>query len=154
MSTRCFVNVNLSGNLISRRSQTGFLIFFNREPILWHGKRHNELETSTFGSEMMALKSGVELVKALRYKLRMFEATIEGATNIYCDNEEVYKNCSILELTARKKHHSIDYHRNREAVTAGTCQITKEDSKTNLSDFFTKILSNIVREQILDQFMY
>ena len=103
------------------------------------------METSTFGSEMMAFKNDVELVEALRYMLRMFGAPIEGATNIYYDNEEVYKNCSIQELTLRNKHHIIAYHRNREAVAAVTCRIEKEDLKTNLSDLFTKILSSIVR---------
>ena len=103
---------------------------------------------------MMALKNGVELVEALRYKLRMFGAPIEGATNIYCDNEAVYKNCSIPESTLRKKHHSIAYHRNREAVAAGTCWIAKVDPKTNLSDLLTKLLSIIAREELLDRFMY
>ena len=93
----------------------------NREPIIWHSERQNAVETSKFGSEMMALKNGVELVEALRYKLRMFGAPIEVATNVYCDNEAVYKNYSILESTLRKKHHSIAYHRNLEAVAAGTC---------------------------------
>ena len=94
----------------------------------------------------MAFKNGVKLVKALRYKLRIFGAPIEGATNIYYDNEAVYRNCSIPESTLRKKHHSIAYHRNREVVAAGTCRISKEDLKTNISDLFTKILSSIMRE--------
>ena len=58
-------------------------------PIIWHSKQQNAAETSIFGSEMMALKNGVELVEALRYKLRMFGTPIEGATKIYCDNEAV-----------------------------------------------------------------
>ena len=103
---------------------------------------------------MMALKNSVELVEALRYKLRMFGAPIEGATNIYCVYEAVYKNCSIPEYTLRKKHHSIAYHRKREAVAAGTCRIAKEDWKTNISDLFTKILSSILRKELLDRFMY
>ena len=86
--------------------------------------------------------------------MRMFGAPIEGATYIYCDNEVVYKNFSIPESTLIKKHHSIAYHINREPVAAGTCQIAKEDSKTNLSDLFTKILSTIVREELLDRFVY
>ena len=102
----------------------------------------------------MALKNGVKLVKALRQKLRMFGSPIEGATNIYCDNEVVYKNCSIPESILRKKHNSIAYHRNREAVAAGTCRIEKEDLKTNISDFFTKIIPIIFREELLDRFMY
>ena len=62
---------------------------------------------------MMALKNGVELVEALRYKLRMFGAPIEVAKNIYCENEAVYKNFYTPELILSNKHHSIVYHRNR-----------------------------------------
>ena len=122
--------------------------------IIFHSKQQNAVETSTFGSEMMALKNGVELVEALRYKLRMFGAPIEGATNIYCDNEVLYKNFSTPESKLRKKHHSIAYHRNREAVDSGTFLIAKEYSRTNLNDLFTKILSSIVREELLDRLMY
>ena len=56
MSTHCFVDDDLAGNLISRRSQTVVLIFCNRAPIIWHRKQHNAVETSKFGSEMMVLK--------------------------------------------------------------------------------------------------
>ena len=66
MHTHCFVKADLSGNFFSRRSQTGVLIFCNRAPIIWHSKRKDVVETSTFGSEMMALKNGVELVESLR----------------------------------------------------------------------------------------
>ena len=79
---------------------------------------------------------------------------IKGATNIYCNDEAVYNNCSILESTLGKKNHSIAYHRKQEEVAAGTCRIAKEELKTNLSDLFTKILLSIVREELLDRFMY
>ena len=59
---------------------------------------------------MMALKNGGELVEALRYKLIIFGAPIEGANNIYCDNESIYNNCSIPDSALRKKHNSIAYH--------------------------------------------
>ena len=84
----------------------------------------------------------------------MFGTPIEGATNIYCDNGAIHKNCYIPESTLRKKYLSIDYHRNQEAVAADTCRIAKEDSKTNLSDLFTKILSSIVGKELLDRFIY
>ena len=102
----------------------------------------------------MALKNAIELIEVLRYKLRMFGVPIEGPTNIFCDNEAVYKNCSIPESTLRKKHHSIDSHCNREDVSAMTCRIEKKGTKTNLSDLFTKILPCVTREEIIDRFMY
>ena len=72
----------------------------------------------------------------------------------FCDNEAVYKNCSMPESTLRKKHHSIAYHRAREAVAAGTMRIAKEGTHTNLSDLFTKVLPRFWREELLDKFTY
>ena len=154
VSTHCFVDASLANDLTTRRSQTGILIFVNRAPILWYSKRQNTVETSTFGSEIVALKNAIELIEGLRYKLRMMGVEVDGPTNIYCDNEAVTKNCSIPESTLKKKHHSIAYHRNREAVAAGTCRIAKEDSATNLADVFTKVMSSFSRNELFDKFMY
>ena len=154
MSTHCFVDASHGSDRATRRSQTGILIFYNRAPILWHSKRQNTVEASTFGSEFQAMKNAVELVKSLRYKLRMFEVPIEGPTNIFCDNEAVYKNTSLPESTLKKKHHSIAYHRCREAVAAQTVRVAKEGTKTNLSDLFTKVLSQARRDELLDKFTY
>ena len=154
MSTHCFVDANHAGNTVNRRSQTGILIFCNRAPVMWHSKKQNTVEASTYGSEIIAMKNAIELIEGLRYKLRMFGVPIEGPTNIYCDNEAVYKNCSMPESMLKKKHHSIAYHRNREAVASETARIAKEDSETNLSDVFTKLMSARKRECLLDRFMY
>ena len=86
------------------------------------------------------MKNSIELIAALRYKLRMFGVPIDGSTEIFCDNEAVYKNASTPESQLRKKHHSISYHMSREAEVSGACRMAKEDTETNLSDIFTKML--------------
>ena len=48
VSTHCFVYSDHTGDKVTRRSQTGILIFVNRAPILWYSKRQNTVETSTF----------------------------------------------------------------------------------------------------------
>ena len=154
MSTHCFVDANHAGDKLTRQSQTGILIFCNRAPIIWYSKRQNTVEASTFGSEFTAMKTAVEQIESLRYKLRMFGVPIEGPTNVFCDNEAAYKNASIPESTLKKKHHSIAYHRCREATAAGTIRVSKEDTLTNLSDVFTKIMTKPVREGLLDRFTY
>lgn len=130
------------------------MIYVNRAPIIWHSKRQNTVESSTFGSEIVAVKNAIELIESLRYKLRMFGVEIDGPTDLFCDNEAVVKNCSNPVSTLKKKHHSIAYHRNREAVAAGTVRIAKEDSATNLADIFTKVMGAKQREPILDRIMY
>jgi len=146
--------VDLAGNTVTRRSQTGILIFVNRAPVIWYSERQNTVEVSTIGNEITAMKNAVELIEGLRYKLCMFGVPINGATNIFCDNEAVTKNCSDPTSTLKKKHHLIAYHSNCEAVAASTCRITKEDTETNLSDLFTKKLGHCKREGFLDKFTY
>ena len=136
------------------RSQTGILMFLNKAPIVWYSKRQNTAETSTFGSEFIAMRMAVEHIEALRYKLRMFGIPIEGPTNVFCDNEAVFKNTTIPESTLKKKHNSICYHRCREAVAARVMRVAKEGMLTNLADLFTKPLVQSVREGLLDHFTY
>jgi hypothetical protein len=121
---------------------------------MWYRKQQNTVETSTFGSEFVALKISVELIEALRYKLRMFGIPIDGPTNVFCDNDAVTKNTIYPESTLKKKHNAIAYHRAREAVVAGTIQVTKEDGKAKLADVLTKPLSQITREYLCNMFMY
>ena len=41
MTTHCFVYANHVAEKITRRLQTGILIFFNQSPIIWFSKRQN-----------------------------------------------------------------------------------------------------------------
>jgi hypothetical protein len=70
------------------------------------------------------MKNAIKLSESLRYKLRMFGVPIDGPTNVFCDNEAVYKSTLIPESTLKKKHHSIAYHQCREAVAAGTVRVS------------------------------
>jgi hypothetical protein len=110
MSTHCFVNSDHAGDKVTRRSQTGVLIFWCRAPVLSYSKRQNSVETSTYGSELVAMHQAIDLVKSLRCKLHMFGVPIDGRTDIFCDIESVFKNVSKPESMLWKKQHSISYH--------------------------------------------
>ena len=143
----CYVDADHAGCRMTRRSHTGVLIFCNRAPILWHSKRQNTVETSTFGSEFIAMRTAVEMIEGLRYKLRMFGVPIDSPANVYCDNEAVVRNTTSPESTLKKKHNAISYHRVREAVAARTLRIAKEDTLTNLADMLTKPLPTVKLKQ-------
>ena len=154
VSVSVFVDADLAGDKANRRSQTGILIFINRAPIHWYSKRQPSVEASTFGAEFRAMKISVEMVEALRYKLRMFGIPVDGPASVFCDNEAVYKNTVMPESVLRKKHHSIEYHRCREAVAAKTIQVAKEGTDTNLADLFTKLMTSPRRSFLLERFTY
>jgi len=150
----CFVDADHAGNLVTRRSQTGMLIFVNKAPITWFSKRQNTVESSTFGSEFIAMCIATDLLVALRYKLRMFGVPLCGPANVFCDNQGVVNNTTLPESVLNKKHNQICYHRVREAVASGIIRIAKEDSETNLADLFTKPLGSPQRRKLLQCILY
>ena len=151
VSSHCFVDVDHASNTVTWRSQTGILIFLNRALIVWYSKH---METSTFGSEFIAMRTAVEHIEALRDKLCMFGIAVEGPMNVFCDNEAVFKNTTIPESMLKKKHNSICYRCCCEAVAARVMRVAKEGTLTNLADLFTKPLMQGVREGLLDHFTY
>ena len=110
----------------------------------------NTVESSTFGSEFVAMRIATEMIISLRYKLRMFGVPIDEEAQVFCDNEAVVLGSSVPESKLKKKHVSVCYHRVREAVASGTILIYKEASESNLSDLFTKPLGPEARKNLLN----
>ena len=141
-------------NKVTRRSQTGYLIFIQSSPILWYSKRQNTVESSTFGAEFIAMKTCTEQIIALRIKLRMFGIPIDGPADVLGDNEAVVRNVRDFESTLKAKHNQIAYHRCREAVAAGIIHVGKVHTDWNLSDALTKALNGEKRGTLFDQWTY
>ena len=149
-----FVDADHAGNKVTRRSHTGVLIFLQNALTVWYSKRQNTVESSTFGSEFVAMRIAKDLAIALRYKLRMFGIPIDGAADVFCDNQGVVKNTSLPESMLSKKHNAINYHAVREAVAAGIMRVAKEDGETNLADLLTKSLNLPKRKRLLGCMTY
>ena len=56
VSIHFFVDASHAESQSNWRSQTGILIYVNRSRMVWFSKRQNTGETSTFGSELVALR--------------------------------------------------------------------------------------------------
>ena len=150
----CFVDASHAANKVNRKSHTGYVIFINRAPIIWHSKRQNTVESSTFTSEFIALKACMERVVGIRFKLRMFGIPIDGAADILCDNQSVVNNTSKFESTLNKKHASIAYHAVRWSVAAGVIRVGKVYKDDNLAYAFTKRLSVSKRDYLFGNWTY
>ena len=148
VTIHAFVDANHAGNVVTRRSHSGIIIFVNNAPIIWFCKRQNTVESSTFGSELVSMRICRDLIVALRYKLRMFGLNLQGPAYTFCDNAGVVKNVSVPESVLHKRHNAINYHVVREAVAAKIMVVGKEDGDTNLADLFTKILTGERRNML------
>jgi hypothetical protein len=138
VQTTCFVDSDHAGDLVTRRSRTGVFILINKALVVWYTKKQGSIETSSFGSEFSAMKTGIELVVGLRYKLRMMGVPLEGPTRIRADNMGVVNNTSKPESQLKKKSNSIAYHFCREVVASKAVFVAYEHTSTNLADMLTK----------------
>jgi hypothetical protein len=110
-----------AGDTRTRRSRTGFIIFYNLAPVpvIWLSKQQATIETSIFGAEFVAMKHGIETLRGLRYKIRMMGVPLSGPTYVYCVNKSQVTNSSRPESTLKRKCNSICYHAICESVAMG-----------------------------------
>ena len=111
---RAKVDADHATDTVSRRSRTGFLVFLNSSLVYWKSAKQTSVESSSFGSEFIAMKQCCEYLRGLRYKLRMMGIPVEGPAYIQGDNQSVLANTTIPDSTLKKKSQSIAYHFVRE----------------------------------------
>ena len=139
-SMRAFVDSDHAGDSVTRRSRTGFIIFLNSAPIHWHSKKQTSIETSSFGSEFVAMKQCCEYIRGLRYKLRMMGIPVGLPTYVYGDNQSVLSNTGLPHSVLKKKSSSIAYHFVREGVAKSEWRTTYINTNYNPADMCTKSL--------------
>ena len=137
---RAFVDSDHAGEKVTRRSRTGFIIFLNSAPIYWFSKKQTGIETSSFGSEFIAMKQCCEYIRGLRYKLRMMGIPVEEPTFVFGDNQSVLSNTTAPHSTLQKKSSSIAYHFVREGVARSEWRTTYLNTNYNPADICTKSL--------------
>jgi hypothetical protein len=152
---RLFVDSDHAADKALRRSRTGFILYINNAPIIWYSKRQGTVESSVFGAEFVAMRTGMEAGRALRYKLRMMGIPIEEPLYCYGDNMSVIFNTQRPESTLKKKSNSICYHFCREAVAMGEAMTSHIRSENNPADICTKLIpGGIKRDRLCEMILH
>ena len=140
MIIRAYVDASHAGCKITRRSRTGFIVMLNSSPIYWLSKKQTSVETSTFGSEFVAMKTCCEYLRGLRYKLRMMGVPVNNPSFIYGDNQSVLYNTSLPDSVIKKKSNGIAYHYVREGCARDEWKTAYIKTGLNPADVLTKAL--------------
>ena len=102
----------------------------------------------------MALKTGIELLEGLIYKLQMMGVPVESYCHTCVDNMSVVNNTSIPVSVLQKKSNSIAYHYDRFKCAEDVLRITYENTKTNLTDILTKVQVGETKKAFRDKIMF
>jgi len=149
-----YIDSNHAGDKVTWRSHTGVLIFLNRSPILWQSKKQSSIKTSSFGSEFSVMKTGMELIEGLRYKLRMMGVPIDGPCHVKAYDLSVVRNSSQPQSTLKKKSNLIAFHYVWERAAAWIISVQCEPTDTNLADMLTNIQLGCKRLQLAGRILF
>jgi hypothetical protein len=113
-----YVDADHKNDLVTRRSITEILVMLNNTHIRWISKRQKTVETSTYGSEMVASRVATELILEIRYIIRSLGVTLDGPALMLGDNMSLFLHTIVPSSVLKKKHNAIAYHRVSEAIAA------------------------------------
>ena len=135
---------------VTRRSVTGILVFVNSTPVRWYSKMQKTVETSTYGSELVASRIATDIAIEFRYNIRMMGFALDGPANIFGDNQAVILNTTIPSSQLKKKIHGCAYHRIREMIACRAIRFMHCSSIYNAADVLTKPLGGIAHRRLVE----
>jgi hypothetical protein len=97
-------------------------------------KCQKTVETSTYGSGLVASRITTELILEVRFMLRSLGVDLDGPTRMSGDNMLLILNTSAPSSVLKKMHNTIAYHRVREAIAAKVMRYAYVKTDENVSD--------------------
>jgi hypothetical protein len=96
---------------VTRCSVTAIVILFvNKTLVKWISKCQQTVETSTYGSELVALRITTDLAIKYRYTLHMLGVDRDGPAMMFGDNKSVIINSTMPSSQLKTQHNTVAYH--------------------------------------------
>jgi hypothetical protein len=105
-----YIDADHRYDLVTRRSIIGILVMMNNTPIIWIYKRQKTVETSAYGSELVASRIATELIVEVSYMLWSLGVALVAQALMLGDNMSVVFNNTVPSSVLNKKHNVIEYH--------------------------------------------
>ena len=118
-----FVDASHADNKLNRKSVTGILIYGGDMLVKSISRRQNSVDTSTFSSEYLALKTVVEEVQGMRLLVQSIVVPSKGTTNVHSDSKSLLKSAENPEQDLKHKDVAISYSLVRENIIAGIIRL-------------------------------
>ena len=100
--TTTFFDANLMHDVVTGCSCTGVLHLLNQTPSSWFSSLQGQVETATYGLELMAARQAVEQIINIRYTLHMFGVPLDGPAWLLSDNQAVINSTTIPHSSLSK----------------------------------------------------
>ena len=131
-------DANLMHDVLSGKSVTGCIHYFNKTPMMWYSKKQATSETATYGAEFVAGRTCIEQIVDLRQSLRYLGVPVHDISYVFGDNESMINSSTYTYSRLHKRHNILSYHYVRSMIARGFIALTHTSSESNLADVVTK----------------
>ena len=135
---KMYVDADWGQDKESRKSTSGFTVFFGNSCVSWKSKKQTSVALSTCEAEYIALsESAKELLWILQLAKDM-ELHQNNPVQVFEDNQATIKVAECEKSNFRMKHLDIKYHKVRELIKEKTIQLHHCPSEQMIADILTK----------------
>jgi len=124
----------------TRRSVSGYVIFFGGSLILWKSKKQGTVSLSSTEAEYRSMRRVVAELSWLSRLMNELTITSIAPIPIRCDNQAAVHIAKNPVFHERTKHIELDCHFVREKLMAGLISLHHIPSQQQLADVLTKSL--------------
>lgn len=118
LSLTAFADADWAGDLVDRRSTTGYAIYFGPNLVSWCAKKPHTVSRSSIEAEYRAMANTAANLIWIQQLLAELHLHIPSPHVLWCDNKSTISLASNPVFRARTKHIEIDYYFIREQVLA------------------------------------
>ena len=136
-----YADADYASMVADRKSRSGYVIFFDGNPISWASKKQPCVATSTTHSEYIACYAVATEIIWLRRLLASIGIQQSTPITIFTDSQSAMRLAVNLEFHSRTKHVDVKFHFLREQVVLHTIDIQYLPTQQQIADIMTKALT-------------
>jgi len=136
----CYVDSDWAGDLVRRRSRSGYVVTYNGAPVSWYSGLQPIIAQSSTEAEYVAAAHAASEVQYLVNLLDFFECPAQGSVPMYEDNQGTVDWIENPVQHRKSKHMELKWHYVRHLLQQGVIRIIKVGTEYQLADMFTKAL--------------
>lgn len=106
----CFVDADWAGDIVDRKSTTGYVIRMYGKPIYWKSKKQGSVTKSSIAAEYVALSEAVSDLQLVKDILSDFRIVLDKPIGIHEDNSGAISIAKFGNFTKNSKYIETHYH--------------------------------------------
>lgn len=135
---KALCDADWAGEVIQRRSTTGFIVYLGSCPVSWQSKKQSTVSRSSTEAEYRSLANTAAEVSWIRHLLCDLHIRIPSAPLLKCDNMSAIALASNPIFHSKIKHLDNDFHFVRERVQRNDLNLEYVSTKEQTADILTK----------------